>query len=322
MSDEKELSPEEILEGIRRMTIRGAAEIGRKASLAVRLYAEREMENDAKRYLAKVRQFGQDALATRPTAVSLWSGVARTLRGADKASSSEEVLELIRNNSQEFIEASHKALAAIAEMGARRVPKDAVILTHCNSSAAVSTIIRAHEQGKVKMVLTTESRPKLQGHITARELCKKGVPVTMIVDSAVRHHMKSVDIVIVGADTIAANGAVVNKIGTSQIAVIAHERRVPFLVCAESYKFSPQTYHGGLVTIEEREPNEIMDSAQIPGIKISNPVFDVTPAEYIDAIVTEIGVIPATAAYEIIIHNFGIEAFKSDESMEVMIDDL
>jgi len=128
--------------------------------------------------------------------------------------------------------------------------------------------------------------------------------------------------VLVGADTIASNGAVINKIGTSQIALIAHERRVPFIVCAETYKFSPQTFHGGLVTIEEREPSEIMDPKDYPSVKISNPVFDATPAEYIDAIITEVGVIPPTAAYEIVVHNFGIDALKNEDSKERMIDDL
>lgn len=314
------MSPEEILEGIKDMSIRGAAEIGRRVSLAIRLYAEREIEPDTKRYLSKLHSFSQKALGARPTAVTLWSGVARTLKGVNKAPGSEEMLKLIQRNSSQFIEASLRAVSTIAEMGARRVPKNSVILTNCNSTAAVATIIKAHEQGKVKMVYATESRPKLQGWITVNQLAEKGVPVTMIVDSAVRHHMKFIDMVIVGADTIASNGAVINKIGTSQIALIAHERRVPFLVCAETYKFSPQTFHGSLVAIEERDPGEVIDKKQFPGVGVSNPVFDATPAEYVDAIVTEVGVIPATAAYEVIVHDFGIEALRTDDSKGAMFD--
>ena len=321
MSSE-ELSPEGILEGIRNMTIRGAAEIGRRASLAIRLFAEREIIPDEKKYLAKLQQFAQKAMTVRPTAVTLWSGVARTLKGVNKATSSEQMLEIIRKNSDQFIQASLLAVSTIAEMGARRVPNGAVVLTHCNSTAAVATIIKAHEQGKIKMVYATESRPKLQGWITVHQLAEKGIPVTMIVDSAVRHHMKFVDMVIVGADTIASNGAVINKIGTSQIALIAHERRVPFLVCAETYKFSPQTFHGSLVAIEEREAGEVIDQKQFPGVLVSNPVFDATPAEYVDAIVTEVGVIPATAAYEVVIHDFGIEALKTEDAQGVVLDAL
>ena len=318
----EEMTPEDILEGIRTMRIRGAAEIGREAALAMRLFAERELETDIDRYLRKIEEFRAKALATRPTAVTLWSGLTRTLRGVSEAGSSEKVLEIIKENSEQFIDDSQSAIEQIAEMAARRIPENAVILTHCNSSAVVAAIAKAHEMGKVKMVIATESRPKLQGRITIKELSEKGVPLTYIVDSAVRHHMRLVDIVLVGADTIASNGAVINKIGTSQIALIAHERRVPFIVCAETYKFSPQTFHGGLVTIEEREPSEIMDPKDYPSVKISNPVFDATPAEYIDAIITEVGVIPPTAAYEIVVHNFGIDALKNEDSKERMIDDL
>ena len=310
MSSDK-LTPEEILKGINDMSIRGAAEIGRKASLAMRLFAEREIGSDAEKYLSKIQRFAKDIQSTRPTAVTLWSGVTMTIRGIEKDTTPKDMLTLVQNNSDRFIEASLRAVKTIAEIGANRVPKDAVILTHCNSTAAVATIIRAHELGKVKMVYATESRPKLQGQITVRQLAEKKVPVTMIVDSAVRYHMHKVDMVIVGADTVASNGAVINKIGTSQIALAAHERRVPFLVCAETIKFSPQTFMGGMVTIEERESSEVIDLSKYPGVKVSNPVFDATPADYIDAIVTEVGVIPATAAYEIVLHNLGVSALSA-----------
>lgn len=311
MSSDK-MTPEGILEGIRSMSIRGAAEIGRKASLAVRLYAEREIGPDAGQYLSKLHQFAKEVQSARPTAVTLWSGVSMTLKGTEKAGGSEEILMLVQKNSIRFIEASLHAITAIADIGSKRVPKNAVILTHCNSTAAVATIIKAHELGKVKMVYATESRPKLQGQITVRQLAEKNVPVTMIVDSAVRYHMDLVDIVIVGADTVASNGAVINKIGTSQIALAAHERRVPFLVCAETIKFSPMTFMGERVTIEERDPGEVIDLKKFPGAGVSNPVFDETPADYIDAIVTEVGVIPATAAYEIVLHNLGVGALMSE----------
>lgn len=318
----EKLSPEGILQDIKSMTIRGAAEIGRKASLALKLYAEREFVSDREEYISKLRRFGKRALSTRPTAVTLWSAITRTLRDIEKARSSKDVLELVKQNSDRFLRSSYRAVEQIAEMAARRVPKDSIVMTHCNSSAAVAAIVKAHEQGKVRMVYATESRPKLQGRITVRQLAEKKVPVTYIVDSAMRYYMKDVDIVIVGADTIASNGAVINKIGTSQLALIAHERRVPFLVCAESYKFSPQTVHGSLVTIEERNPSEVLDRKEFPGVRIANPVFDATPAEYIDAIVTELGVIPPSAAYEMVVSNFGIDALRSMDAKERMIDEL
>jgi len=168
--------------------------------------------------------------------------------------------------------------------------------------------------GKIQRGYATESRPKRQGRITVRQLADKGVPVTLIVDSAVKHHMKYIDIVMVGADTIASNGAVINKIGTAQVALIAHERRVPFIVCAETCKFSLQTFHGMLVPIEERDPTEVIDLEKFPGVEVSNPVFDATTPDYIDSIITEVGIIPPFAAYEIIVRNFGMETLKTDGS--------
>jgi ribose 1,5-bisphosphate isomerase len=116
--------------------------------------------------------------------------------------------------------------------------------------------------------------------------------------------MKNIDKIIVGADSIAANGAVVNKIGTSQIALAAHEARVLFFVAAESYKFHPQTLVGELIEIEERDPKEIWDSKKFPGVRIRNPAFDVTPPDYIDLIITERGIIPPQAAYTVLQEQF------------------
>jgi ribose 1,5-bisphosphate isomerase len=133
--------------------------------------------------------------------------------------------------------------------------------------------------------------------------------VTMIVDSAVRHFMRDIDVVMVGADTITANGAVINKIGTSQIALSAHESRVPFIVCAETFKFSKETLLGSLVEIEDRGPIEVADPltpSDFEGARILNPVFDATPAEYIDAIVTELGIVSPYLATEVIREMFGM----------------
>ena len=124
--------------------------------------------------------------------------------------------------------------------------------------------------------------------------------VTLIVDSAARYFMKNVDLVLVGADTVTSNGVVINKIGTSTISLIAHEARVPFIVLAESYKFSRETLSGALVEIEEREPSEIINPEKLKNVKIRNPVFDATPPSYVDTIITEFGAISPYMAYRII----------------------
>jgi ribose 1,5-bisphosphate isomerase len=125
--------------------------------------------------------------------------------------------------------------------------------------------------------------------------------------------MKDMDAVVVGADTIASNGAVINKIGTSQLALAAHEARVPFYVCAETFKFSPRTMMGEMVEIEERDSLEVVRPGEVPSaVRVFNPVFDATPPEYIDSIITEIGVVPPYAAYEIIVREFGQESIFTE----------
>jgi ribose 1,5-bisphosphate isomerase len=167
----------------------------------------------------------------------------------------------------------------------------------------------AWSQGRKFEVFVTETRPRFQGHITARELARAGIPVTLILDDAVRYFMQRVDKVIVGADAVTANGALINKIGTSMVALAAHEARRRVFVAAETYKFSPETMIGELVTIEERDPSEIISDEQqrrVGSIKVLNPSFDVTPPEYIDLIITERGIIPPVGAILILEEVFGV----------------
>jgi ribose 1,5-bisphosphate isomerase len=285
---------------IESMEIRGAARIARYAAEALRDVTASYEGNDIEDYRSTIKKAGDRLVATRPTAVSLRNSVFIVLRGLDKEMDLDVLKTRIISQAERFIENSKVALEKISEFGAKRIKSGSVILTHCNSTAAVSTIIKAHSEGKNITVFATESRPKRQGYITVRQLAEAGVPVTLIVDSAVRHIMPKVNVVVVGADTVASNGAVINKIGTSQIALCAHEARVPVMVCAETFKFSHETLVGELVQIEERDENEIVKPEDFPGVGIFNPVFDTTPPEYIDVIVTEEGVISPHAAYEII----------------------
>jgi ribose 1,5-bisphosphate isomerase len=156
-------------------------------------------------------------------------------------------------NAERFSAQSLEAVETIGRIGAKRIRDGDTVMTHCNSSAALSVIKTAHSQGKDVKVFATESRPWRQGLLTVRDLHQAGVDTTLIIDSAVRTVMKRVDAVFVGADTITSHGALINKIGTSQLALAAKEARVQFYVCSETYKFSPMTIFGDMVTIEERE---------------------------------------------------------------------
>ena len=148
-----------------------------------------------------------------------------------------------------------------------------------------------------------EVRPRGQGLVTIRTLNDAGIRTNYIVDSAVRYFINDVDLVIVGADAISVNGAVVNKIGTAQIAHAAHEARTNVIVAAETYKFAPRTILGELIEIEERDPAEVLsreEAEKLPFVRVRNPAFDVTPAEYVDLIVTEQGAIPPGLAFTVI----------------------
>lgn len=289
---------ESIASKIESMKVRGAAKIARAGALALKQAVENYEGDDREELISNIEIAAERLRSTRPTAVSLENAIDYVTGGES------ETVEGIKNEIDErassFIERSLEAKEKISEYGGKRINDGEVILTHCNSSMALGAIKYAWDQGKDIRVIATESRPKKQGYITIRQLSDMGISVTLIVDSAVRYKMDDVDKVYVGADTIASNGAVINKIGTSQVALCADEARVDFTVCAETYKFSQKTSLGNLVKIEERDPSEIVDPKDFPDVNISNPVFDATPAKYIDSIVTEKGVISPEGAYRII----------------------
>lgn len=308
--------PEEadrIADGIRSMRIRGAGLIARSAVEALQIVAQDSKANDIESFVNELTDAARILLQTRPTAVSLPNGIRyvmhRVNAARNRAGSIEEIRAIATRAAEEFVENAKTAVQRIGEIGARRIRDGDVLLTHCNSSAAIEIMKTAWKEGRKFKVLVTETRPRFQGHITARELAKAGIPVTLILDDAVRYFMQLVDKVIVGADAITANGALVNKIGTSMVALAAHEARVRVFVAAETYKFSPETMIGELVTIEERDPSEMISDEQrrrIGSIKVLNPSFDVTPAEYIDLIITERGIIPPVGAILILEEVFGV----------------
>jgi ribose 1,5-bisphosphate isomerase len=302
------LSLEETAAGIKGMQIRGAGEIARKAAEALRAVAMEAPEDDLTALEMRLLNAKELLLASRPTAVSLWNGVQAVFKGTACVQSASELRDLVVKNADDFVRRSTEAVDIIGHIGARRLKNGDRVLTHCNSKAALGVIIEAHKAGTRLEVFATESRPWRQGLLTVRDLSAAGIKTTLIVDSAVRWLMKDIDVVAVGADTVCSNGALINKIGTSQIALAAHEARVPFMVCAETYKFSPKTIYGELVEIEERGSSEVVKPGEVPaGTKVLNPVFDATPPEYIDSIVTEVGVISPYAAYEIIVKQLGQE---------------
>ena len=299
------------VEAIKSMEIRGAGRIARAGASALADYATNFKGDDPKVFIAGIMDSKDRILGSRPTAVSLWNGVHATIKGVDACDTVEGMRELIVSNAERFNKASLDAVKTIGEIGAKRIQDGDIILTHCNSSAALSVIKTAFRQGKKFRVYATESRPWRQGILTVNELAKESIDITLIIDSAVRSVMKSVTKVFVGADTITSHGTLVNKIGTSQLALAANEARVQFYVCSETYKFSPMTLFGDMVTIEERDHDEVAKREILdPAVKIFNPVFDSTPSKYIDGIITEVGLISPVSVYHVMTDQLGDDIFK------------
>ncbi|MCX6700041.1 MAG: ribose 1,5-bisphosphate isomerase [Methanomicrobiales archaeon] len=288
---------------IKSMEVRGAGRIARAAALALAEHAESLDSTDIMQFSGEMKRAAELLAGTRPTAVSLPNAVNIVMASIAHAMTVPEAKMMIGSKAREFVQSSNQAVERIGKIGARHIRDGDVILTHCNSEAALACLIEAKRSGKEFSVFATEVRPRNQGLLTIRVLNEAGITTNFIVDSAVRSFMNEIDLVITGADAVTVNGAVVNKIGTSQIALAAHEARTNFVVAAETYKFAPRTILGELIQIEERPAGEVLPdeiAKGLPYVTARNPVFDVTPAEYIDLIITESGAIPPQMAYIII----------------------
>jgi len=302
---------QETAEKISLMEIRGAGRIATAAAASLRDFSSELQVQSLEDFNHEISRAADILLKTRPTAVSLSNAIRMVTR--HKASDLDSARQEIMTNANRFIENSQKAVERIGLIGSRRIKDGDTILTHCNSMAAISVISTAHSAGKSIRVIATESRPRFQGITTIGMLEGLGIDTELIVDSAVRSIMNEVDLVVVGADVITANGTLVNKIGTAQIALAASEARTSFMVAAETYKFSPRTILGEPVTIEEREPEEVLPGISgYKHVRVRNPAFDVTPHHYIDLICTEAGAIPPEMSYLIIKERLGWELEEED----------
>jgi ribose 1,5-bisphosphate isomerase len=311
----------EIAQDIKRMKIRGAGKIARSAAEALLLTAQQSKARKSSTLVKELEASAKLLLSTRPTAVSLPNSIRYVMFRVRKVQKRnvelEDLRQLVVRTATDFVQNSAKAVERIGEIGARRIEDGDLIMTHCNSAAVTAVLKTAFDQGKRFEVFVCETRPRFQGRITAKVLSDTGIPASLIVDGAARFFMAKMDKAVVGADAVAANGAVVNKIGTSMVALAANESRALFFVAAETYKFSPETMLGQLVKIEERSPSEILPEKElkgIPDVRVRNPSFDITPPEYVDLIITEKGIIPPQAAIMIIQEEFG--SITAEELME------
>ncbi|MEE6209126.1 ribose 1,5-bisphosphate isomerase [Salarchaeum sp. III] len=273
-------------ERIASMDVRGAAPIARAAADALAVEA-RETDADTPAEFRAAMTAAADRLReTRPTAVSLPNAL-RLVLGGMAGESVPELRESVVAAVEDFRAELDAAQDDLGAVGGRRFADGDTVMTHCHSTDALACVERAVESGKSLSAYVKETRPRKQGHITAERLRELGVDVTLIVDSAAHHFLPEVDHVLVGADAVRADGAVVNKIGTAGLAASASERDVPVTVAAQTLKLAPRTLAGHPIDIEERDPAEVLDTDL--DVSVANPAFDVTPARYVDAVVTERG---------------------------------
>jgi methylthioribose-1-phosphate isomerase len=301
-------SAADVAEAIRSMVVRGAPAIGIAAAYAVVLAARVRLPAGGDWRLAIQADFDLLA-ASRPTAVNLFWALKRMRDRLDRLKSSDDPMVLLEAEAVGIHQSDRDANLTMAQLGVELIRKHQAnqqnLLTHCNAGAlatggfgtALGVIRAAFHDGLLERVYADETRPWLQGsRLTAWELAADGIPVTVNVDSAAAHLMKTRGItwVIVGADRIAANGDVANKIGTYQLAVNAMHHGVRFMVVAPSSTIDMATEHGDDIVLEERDASELLElgGKRIAGdVAALNPVFDITPADLIDFLVTEKGVI-------------------------------
>jgi methylthioribose-1-phosphate isomerase len=295
----------EVVLAIKEMRIRGAPAIGVAAAYGIALGASGIKTANKDEFLAQLNQVMQTFAASRPTAVNLFQAIDR-MKKAARGDSIAEIKRSLVNEAKRIHQEEITATKQLSQLGAELIGDGFTLLTHCNAGplatagygTALGVIKAAKEQGKKVSVFATETRPLLQGaRLTTWELRQEGIPVTLITDSMAGYFMqqRKIDCVIIGADRIAANGDVANKIGTYTLAVLAKESKIPFYVAAPTSTIDLSLSSGDKIPIEERSPEEVTHIQGVPiapeGIRAANPAFDVTPHSYITAIITEKGII-------------------------------
>jgi methylthioribose-1-phosphate isomerase len=296
---------EEVADAIKTLRVRGAPLIGIAGAYGLALCAQAIEARSKPAFLKELRRIAEALACTRPTAVNLRWAIDRMLALAEAGKDVANIKSALIAEAKAIHQKEREATRKLSRFGAELIKDGFTILTHCNAGSlatggygtALGVIKAAKEQGRRVNVIATETRPLLQGaRLTAWELMQNGIPVTLITDSMAGHFLsrQMVNCVIVGADRIAANGDVANKIGTYTLAVLANENNVPFYVAAPLSTIDRSAPSGDGIPIEERAPEEVTHIQGIPvaapGVQVANPAFDVTPHRYVSAIVTEQGI--------------------------------
>jgi ribose 1,5-bisphosphate isomerase len=286
---------------IRKLEVQGARNVAIAAVRALQTQAENTKAKTRKDFITELCEAREQLFAARETEPLMRNAVRWVITQVedDDERHVPTLARVVCVSSGKFQNSLSASKERIGEIGAKRIRDGSTVFTHCHSSTVTHMLAKAKAEGKTFEVISTETRPAFQGRITAKEMLQLGVKTTFIVDSAARSFMHDVDVVVVGADAITSEGNVVNKIGSSTIAVLAKEARKPFYVVSELLKFDPATLFGEYEKIEERSRDEIWKEAP-PELNVRNPAFDVTPRDLIHGVICEEGIVPPQSVAEVI----------------------
>jgi ribose 1,5-bisphosphate isomerase len=298
---------------IKSLKIQGARNVAKAAMVALAAAAKDSKAKSPASFCKEMSGTAEALSLSRPTEPMMRNILDEAVRfastSAKREKSPSELRHLLVLHEREMLARLDEEAEKLAEYGARIIPDGGLVLTHCHSSTSTRVLIKAKKMRKKFSVVAFETRPRYQGRVTAAELAKAGVDVTLSVDGGMNMFMKKADIVIVGADSITSRGDLINKIGTSTLAHIARLNDVSFYSAAELFKYSPMTIFGTREKIEERDPKEVWDRPP-KGVKVRNPAFEATAAKYINGYITEIGVIPPQSFFTMATQKLGIKLYE------------
>ncbi len=303
-----------IIRDIKSLKIQGARNVAKAAIKALVLSGNKSKAKTAQLFNKELLNVANEISECRPTEPMMRNLIDDACRFVlhqirlKNAKSVNDLKKLLSVHEEDILLKMENDAKKLALYGARLIPNDSVVLTHCHSSTTTRVIIEAKKLRKNFSVICFETRPLYQGRTTASELASAGIDVTLMVDGAMELAMRKADIVIVGADSITSRGDLINKIGTSTLAHIAKLNDVSFYSAAELYKYSVMTMFGTREKIEERDWKEVWD--KVPKkVKIKNPAFEAVAAKYINGYITEAGVIPPQSLFSVATGKLGIKIY-------------
>jgi ribose 1,5-bisphosphate isomerase len=280
---------EKTIRDIRALRIQGSTSISESGVKCLKIAAKGSRAKNKREFISELQKVVESVSKARITEPALRNALKYVMVRVNLHDNFPTIKEYTQQVCDNYLKQLSEVVKMIADIGSEIIDQGDVILTHCHSENVTAILLEAKRRGKKFRVIVTETRPMYQGIMTAKELSKAGIEVTFVVDSAIGFVMKDVKKVLVGCDAIFVDGSIVNKIGTFPIAVMARDFGKPFYVAGGTYKFATETVMGKVEIIEKRNPKEVWDPKELPGVEIVNPAFDITPARFIKDLITEKG---------------------------------